>query len=174
MMGKEPALFDEYHHGYARAPEEPSFWAQLGAPLRLAFYQVLFAALLMAWTLSRRFGKAIVPPFEGRRTAGEYVVSLGALMSRASADRTALEVIGRTFRQELAAWVGAPSDLPDAELLEAAAERTSFPRERLARALEAAHGTPLSGMNALDACRLIAAVREELNLHGRSAIRSLA
>jgi hypothetical protein len=174
MMGKEPALFDEYHQGYAREPEEPSFWKQLGAPLRLALYQIFFAALLMGWTLSRRFGKPIVPPFEGRRTAGEYVISLGTLMRRAGADRTALEIVGRTFRQELAAWVGAPPDLPDAELLEAAAERAPFPRERIARALEASHGRPPAGMDALKAYRLIAEVREELNLHGRSAIRSRA
>jgi hypothetical protein len=164
-----PVTFDEYHQGYQTVPSGPTLWGQLGAPLRLALYQIALAALLMGWTLSRRFGEAASPPFENRRTAGEYVVSLGQLLRRAHGDRAALEIIGRSFRQDLAAWIGAPADTPDDLLLEAVADRSNLSPERIREALAASHGLPPKDLSPLDACRLIAAVREELNLHGRFA-----
>ncbi len=166
LAGSKPIVFDEVHHGYA---SEPGFWAQLGGPFRRAFWQLALAALLMAWTLSRRFGAPIIPPFEDRRTPGEYVVSLGALLKRAGAEETALREIGRAFRHDLTAWLGAPPDSPDDALLAATLERSSLPRERLERALAASATPPAAGLPPLQACRLLAAVREELNLHGRTA-----
>ena len=164
LASAQPVVFDEFHHGFT---SEPGFWGRLGAPLRIALYQLLFASLLMAWTYSRRFGPPLIPPFTDRRSAGEYVVSLGQLMRRAKADDTALKVVGHAFRHELAAWLGAPYDLPDEELVRATLDRMEVSRERLERALAASGGVPPPGMTPIQACRLIASVREELHLNVR-------
>jgi hypothetical protein len=160
-------VFDEFHQGYQSAASEPTFWGQLGVPIHLAIFQLILVALLMGWTYSRRFGETVTPAAENRRSVGEYVISLGYLLRRAGGDRTALAIIGRSFKRELAGWVGAPADTPTDALLEASSERVDIPRDRLRDALDAADGVTPPGVKPLAACRRIAALREELNLHGR-------
>src|SRR5262249_4612011 len=141
--GKGPVRFDEVHQGYAAEPTH-TFWGQLGAPLRFAFLQLVLAGIIWAWTVSRRFGPPVAPR-EVRRTAGEYLSSMGRLLSRAKGETTALEIIGAQFRHDLARWVGAPEDLPEASLIAAVRDRSSISPETLTRALAASGGQPPPG-----------------------------
>lgn len=125
----EPVIFDEYHHGHRTAG---SLWAALVQPYPLLWIQVIVAALMGVWSVSRRFGSPLPDTLgEESRSSAEYIWSMATLMRRAGADGTALEVLGARLRRDASAWLGAQPHAPDEELVLLAAQRAPEVAHRL-------------------------------------------
>jgi hypothetical protein len=78
--------FDEYHHGYGHASTTASLWRRLPAVVRLGLWQIVAAALLGGWALSRRRAapRLVLPPPHERL---EYLESMAVLLQKAQASR---------------------------------------------------------------------------------------
>lgn len=114
-------VFDEYHHGFVRAPSLRSLL--LGTAWGWAIlYTALVLAAYLAFT-GRRFGRAIPLQAEAaRRSSAEYMESMAGLLRRAGR-REALQAHYRTsFKRRLARASGLSPQLDDETLLAALAE----------------------------------------------------
>lgn len=114
--------WDEYFHG-----ERLSLWSYVGAtPVKWAIVQV---ALIMGFALfafSRRWGPVAVPKPVSRLSPLEFVDTLGGLYRRAGASSVAIVVGYRHLRLGLTRRLLLASDIPDAALAHAAAERLGW------------------------------------------------
>jgi len=94
MANGKPIYFDEYHHGYQ---QHRTFSDVLKTPSGRGVAFLLAVAALAVYSAGRRFGQALPAPLPGKRSAAEYVVSMGLLFKRAGASDLALDVIERDF-----------------------------------------------------------------------------
>ncbi|NWF78425.1 MAG: DUF4350 domain-containing protein [Chloroflexi bacterium] len=114
-------VFDEYHHGFVRAPSLGSLL--LGTAWGWAIlYTALVLAAYLAFT-GRRFGRPIPLQAEtARRSSAEYLESMAGLLRRAGR-REALQAHYRaSFKRRLARASGLSPQLDDEALLAALAE----------------------------------------------------
>lgn len=101
-------LFDEYHHG-----EETSktLWDCISRQAWIAIGIILCAIGVMCYSYGRRFGALRnLPESETLRPGYEFVESVARLYQRANATDLAAEVLCASFKHDLCARLGMPSD----------------------------------------------------------------
>ena len=114
--------FDEYHHGLtehgtlaARLVREPWGWAILSATGLLLAYVAL---------RGRRFGRAVPPlPTGTRRSRGEYVATLAALLRQGRHRDWLRRQYAGQFKRAVGFRYGIPADLPARDFVAALAAR---------------------------------------------------
>ncbi len=156
--------FDEGHWSRA-TPAGPPAAGRL-APLLL---QLLAAAALLLWALSRRLGAVRPPPALAARTAADYLASLAALYRSARADPELAAAAWRAHRLRLQRQAGIAAALPDAE----AARRLAALRPEAAPAFrEAAELAARGPASSAALARLVAGLaRVEALLQRRGSAR---
>jgi hypothetical protein len=94
LAGSGPVAFEERVHGYG---DDRSMWSVLPNPVRLAFWIVCVAALLLLVDANVRFApvRALDPPAE--RDSSDYIVSMAALLQRARAGAAAIARFARAY-----------------------------------------------------------------------------
>ena len=110
--------FDEFHHGYGRAP---GLMSLIGSFARIGLGQILFGFLLLIFAVSRRFGRPI-PLREGNRQRNEYLSSMSSLLKNAHALSVVKQEIERKNLESIAVMLGLPP-LAEPDLILAAAEK---------------------------------------------------
>lgn len=110
--------FDEFHHGYGRAP---GLMSLIGTFARIGLGQILFGFILLIFAVSRRFGRP-VPLREGNRQRNEYLTSMASLLKNAHASSVVKQEIERKNLEDMAVMLGLPP-LAEPDLILAAAEK---------------------------------------------------
>lgn len=153
--GRMLVAFDEYHHGYASGG---GAWARLSTGARLSLTQLALAAAALVVARRRRLGTPQAAAEVSRRSAVEYVESLGALLRRAKARPQAAAVLARGLSRDLTARFGGCVHDPEAtsRLL---AERGWG---HAAQALAAACGDVADDAALLDLAKIMAEARREV------------
>jgi hypothetical protein len=85
--------FDEYHR--LLLEKKTSVWEVLGPGPKLAFYQLLFAIVLAAVGIARRFAPASLPLDEKVRTSLMQTETLSGILDRTGSHALALHIIHR-------------------------------------------------------------------------------
>lgn len=96
--------FDEFHHGYGRAP---GLMSLIGTSAKIGLAQILFGFILLVFAVSRRFGRPI-PLREGTRERSEYLSSMASLLKRAHATGIVRQELERKFLEDIAVVLGLP------------------------------------------------------------------
>jgi hypothetical protein len=151
-------VFDEYHHGLTehgtltqRLVREPWGWAVLWA--------VAFTFAWLAFS-GKRFGKAQPPPPSwARRSSGEYVATLGALLRRGKHEHWLREHYVAQVKRALGSRYRVRADQPAREFVAALSERRAdavalaTPLERLEAPQPLDEATTLALMRDIEAIR---------------------
>ncbi|MHB0997870.1 MAG: DUF4350 domain-containing protein [Armatimonadota bacterium] len=116
---KLAVTFDEFHHGYGRAP---GLMSLIGTSARIGLAQILMAFLLLIFAVSRRFGRP-VPLREGGRQRNEYLTSMASLLKRAHATNIVKQEIERKYLEDIALILGLPPVAEPDLILSAAIEK---------------------------------------------------
>ncbi len=131
--------FDEYFHGLRERPgvaqllfRPPALWVTLQGLLLLA---------VLLWHHGPRFGGLRPAPPAGRRSAGEFLDAMAALLERKRDYDDAFRTARDGLRQDIEQEMGLPAGLPAGRLAAEAAARAGIPPDALARLL-AAPGLP--------------------------------
>jgi hypothetical protein len=130
-------LFDEYHQGFgSESVGGNSLWQAMGAPLRNAFWYLGAVALILIYSLNRRFGAPIVIEGPRSRPSTEYIASMAGFYRRAQAADIPFENIYRAFLRDLAARVDAPPDASAETLATLASRRYGWSQDTLRALLD--------------------------------------
>jgi hypothetical protein len=123
--------WDEYFHG-----ERGSLWGYIaGTPISWGLAQVGLLGVVVFLTFGRRSGPVIPAVQTSRLWPLEFVDTLGALYERADATSAAIDVAYRTFRVTMTQRLRMPSDVSDAALGQAVANRLGWHGHEMARTL---------------------------------------
>lgn len=122
-------VFDDYHHGYRMTNGGLlGFLGYFrGTPIPWLAWQAVAFALLVAYTLGRRFGRPLRSPVKPRTNALEFVAAMAHIRKAAASRDLALENLYRRFHRRLCRYTGSPTTAPLAELCAAAGERSGRP-----------------------------------------------
>lgn len=101
---KLSVTFDEFHHGYGRAP---GLMSLIGSFARIGLAQILFGFILLIFAVSRRFGRPI-PLREGNRQRNEYLSSMASLLKNAHASSVVRQEIEHKNLEDMAVILGLP------------------------------------------------------------------
>jgi hypothetical protein len=141
--------WDESLHGAT-----PSIWSYAsGTPVHLAALQLLFAALLLLFSYSRRSGPLRADPVVSRASPVEFIRSLGGLFHKAHATNAAVEIANQHFRRLLQSQFGISSTLSASDA--ARAVKLRMPKADatlltdMQTAEDAAAGEPIKELKAL-------------------------
>jgi len=128
VAGKGLVAFDEHPYGYDRTQ---SLWSVLPLAAKAAVWIAVFAVALALVDANVRFAPPIVRDPPAERDSSDYLRSMGALLRRAQAGRTAIERFARAFpkSQELA-QLAALTRPSDAQVFRAAALYAELRKER--------------------------------------------
>ncbi|HYI16446.1 MAG TPA: DUF4350 domain-containing protein [Thermomicrobiales bacterium] len=151
-------VFDEYHHGLTehgtltqRLVREPWGWAVL--------WTVAFTFAWLAFS-GKRFGKALPPPPSwARRSSGEYVTTLGAMLRRGKHDRWLRQNYVAQVKRALGGRYRIRADQPAREFVAALSARRAdaadlaAPLERLEAPQQIDEATTLGLMRDIDAIK---------------------
>ncbi len=102
--GDGSIAFDEYHQGFGGNNRFFEFFA--GTPVIAIFLQCAFLTMLVFFSRSRRFGRAVPEAEPNRLSKLEYVSAMAELQRRTGAFDLAIENIYRDFRRRAAKLVG--------------------------------------------------------------------
>lgn len=104
--------FDEFHQGYGS--NQNRFFAYFaGTPVIAIFVQVCLVIVLVMYSRSRRFARAVPEPEPDRRTKLEYVGAMAELQQRTKAYDLAMENIYGDFRRRVSALFGVDFRMSD-------------------------------------------------------------
>ncbi|MBL8205470.1 MAG: DUF4350 domain-containing protein [Blastocatellia bacterium] len=104
---QQKIYFDEYHHGY-RSQGNALMNYFRGTPVPWLFAQLLFVAVLIAYSYGKRFARPLPMPQADRHSPLEFVGSMASLQQAAQARDLALENIYPRFRHRLCRTLGLP------------------------------------------------------------------
>ena len=119
---KNEILWDEYIHGYRETLAASVFHS----PLKWLFVQLVFLALAVVVTFSRRSGPTCLPTTDVRLSPIEFVQTLGGLYERAGTASIAVDICYRRFRYWLTRRLGIASNTPAQDLATAILNRWGF------------------------------------------------
>ncbi len=105
---KQKIFFDEYHHGY-RSQGNALMNYFRGTPVPWLFAQLLFVAVLIAYSYGKRFARPLPMPQADRHSPLEFVSSMASLQQAAQARDLALENIYPRFKTRLCRTLGLPA-----------------------------------------------------------------
>ena len=105
---KQKIFFDEYHHGY-RSQGNALMNYFRGTPVPWLFAQLLFVAVLIAYSYGKRFARPLPMPQADRHSPLEFVSSMASLQQAAQARDLALENIYPRFKNRLCRTLGLPA-----------------------------------------------------------------
>ena len=105
---KQKIFFDEYHHGY-RSQGNALMNYFRGTPVPWVFAQLLFVAVLIAYSHGKRFARPLPMPQADRHSPLEFVSSMASLQQAAQARDLALENIYPRFKTRLCRTLGLPA-----------------------------------------------------------------
>jgi len=126
----------------------------------LALWQLVVAfGVLVLWR-ARRLGRPVTEPQPVQVPGAELVVAVGNLLQRAKGRGQAAGLLTDDLRRTLAERLGLPASAPPDQVADAAAARSSVPRERVLAALTAA--TPRDEAELVALAHAIDAVRREV------------
>lgn len=133
--------FEEYHHSLIARPSlidemrtSPWGWA--------VGYAAIVAFAFLVWG-GRRFGPAVVPEAQPRRSAAEYIVSFAGLLQKARAAEWVQRQYATLVRRRLGRALGVRADAPAPDLARLAGERRLIDAAALGEHLAALDGPPL-------------------------------
>jgi hypothetical protein len=143
--------WDEYFHG-----QRSSLWSYIEkTPLVWGCLQLLFLALGLLFTFSRRSGPIFTPATVSRLSQLEFVETMGGLYQRAGATAIPVNVSYRRLRFLLTRQFGLAATTLDPELAETARQRLGFDN-RLSDVLQdAARSANLEKLSAKRALSLV-------------------
>lgn len=150
--GEAPAsiYWDEYFHG-----ERLSLWSYVAiTPVKWALVQIALIVGFALFAYSRRWGPIAVPHPVSRLSPLEFVDTLGGLYRRAGATSVAIVVGYRHLRLSLTRRLSLASDIPDAALAQAAAERLGWNPAHFLTILEKATASQARNLLPRDALEL--------------------
>ncbi|MBS1808263.1 MAG: DUF4350 domain-containing protein [Acidobacteria bacterium] len=101
-------FFDEYHHGYKSQGNALMNYFR-GTPVPWVFAQLLFVAVVIAYSYGKRFARPLPMPAPDRHSPLEFVGSMASLQQAAQARDLALENIYPRFRNRLCRTLGLPT-----------------------------------------------------------------
>jgi len=123
--------FDEYHHGFGSNNNRFLEYFS-GTPVIPIFLQVVLLIVLLMFSRSRRFGRAVPEPEPNRLSKLEYVSAMAELQYRTNAFDLALENIYGEFRRRVSRLFGIDNaSAKREELAKAIAERTGETFEKI-------------------------------------------
>jgi len=132
--GRRTVLWDEFYHGHTR-----SFWSYLAdTPFFFAILQLSVIVGIALFTYARRRRPIRARVVEPRTSPLEFIDTMGGLYERARASAAAVETVYAHVRRRLLTALGLPIASDDDRLVAAAAERLTFDRVQLSRALSSA------------------------------------
>ncbi len=105
---KQKIFFDEFHHGY-RSQGNALMNYFRGTPVPWVFAQLLFVAVLLAYSYGKRFARPLPMPQADRHSPLEFVSSMASLQQAAQARDLALENIYPRFKTRLCRTLGLPA-----------------------------------------------------------------
>ena len=105
---RQKIFFDEYHHGYHSQGNALMNYFR-GTPVPWMFAQLLFVAMFIAYSYSKRFARPLPSPASDRHSPLEFVGSMASLQQAAQARDLALENIYPRFRNRLCRTLGLPA-----------------------------------------------------------------
>ncbi len=106
LGGKKQKIFlDEYHHGYHSQGNAMLNYFR-GTPVPWVFFQLLFVALLITYSLGKRFARPLPMPVPDRHSPLEFVGSMASLQQAAEARDLALENIYPRFKSKICRSLG--------------------------------------------------------------------
>lgn len=163
--------FDEYHQGKGITQNEfASYFA--GTPVLAIAAQVLILILLVIWTKSRRFARALPLTQIDRRSSLEFVASMSELQERSRAFDLAVENIYSRTRRVLARYAGVDYNSSRSEVAMRVAMRSTLDAHGLETLMrqceETINGAPTSWRQAIDLVRRLREVERSLGLRMRS------
>jgi Domain of unknown function (DUF4350) len=147
--GPRTVLWDEFYHGHTR-----SFWSYLAdTPFFFAILQISGIVAIALFTYARRRRPIRARVVEPRTSPLEFIETMGGLYERARASAAAVDTVYAHVRRRLLTALGLPIASDDERLAAAAAERLTFDRVQLSRALsnarEAARDPTLTAKQAV-------------------------
>jgi hypothetical protein len=152
--------FDEFHQGRAISQNQLAAYFR-GTPVLPILAQLALILIVVVWTRSRRFGRALPLVQPDRRSKLEYVASMAELQQRSRAYDLAIENIYLRTRRALARFAGVDAGAPRGEIAKRVASRTKLDEHQLEVVMrkceDAIDGEPT---NAKQAIALIARLRE--------------
>lgn len=170
IVAAKPGIiaFDEYHQGYGRN-ENRLIEYFTGTPVVPIFLQICLIALLVFYSQSRRFARALPADEPNRLSKLEYVSAMAQLQNRTKAFDLAIENIYREFRRRVTRLVGIDTQTAKREeIAEKIAERTKFKAEEITdllyRCEDIMHGEPTNKKQIVDLISRIREVEDSLGL----------
>jgi hypothetical protein len=160
--------FDEYHHGFGSSQGAGLMSYFSGTPLPWMLYQAGLVALLVVYSLGRRFGRPLPLRHERRTTNLEFVSGMANITRLARASDVAMQNIYSEFRKRLCRYSGMPSKCETARLAQAVARRAGLDERAIARLLtqcdQVARGRPATEKDLLNLVGQIRSIESELKL----------
>ena len=123
-------IFDEYHHGFKEYESVVFLLDQ--TPVKTGLVLMLIAALLWAYSKSKRIGRPVPVRRMSRRSSSEYVTSVSAVYMRAKAHSLALRLWYRWVLSSLSAKYRTNMENKLAEIMET---RYAVKKEKTRRTL---------------------------------------
>jgi hypothetical protein len=160
--------WDEYFHG-----QRSSLWSYFGkTSIAWGLLQLVFLAVAVLFSFSRRSGPIFVPAGTSRLWPLEFVDTLGGLYERAGAASSAVSVSYLRLRFLLTRQLGMSANTPDAELGLAAVQRLGWKDSGLAdllgQAARSSRMAKLSPREALEQVQKLERYAAKLDVRAQS------
>ncbi len=97
-------LFNEYYHGMGKLGV--TVWDIIGPAGKIIIMQLLMGLIVLAFVISRRFGKPVTVFETIKRKENENIYALSGIYAKARADGVVLENILKKFEKELSKFLG--------------------------------------------------------------------
>ncbi len=170
IVAAKPGIiaFDEYHQGYGGNENRLiEYFAE--TPVVPIFLQICLIGLLVFYSQSRRFARALPANEPNRLSKLEYVSAMAQLQNRTKAYDLAIENIYREFRRRVTRLVGIDTKTAArGEIAEKIAERTDFTAEEISELLykceDILHGEPATKKQIVELVSSLRTVEEALGL----------
>lgn len=138
-LGNQNIYYNEFYHGIGGG--KVSSWDIMELAVQLAIIQLVIAAALLLYSLSRRFGAPIVVKEVMKRQENEKIFALSNIFIKARANTVVMEIYLESLQKELAKYLGVPAGSPVEELIVAAQGDPMLQRLDAANVLQKAMDT---------------------------------
>ena len=163
--------FDEYHQGRGTTRNALIGYFS-GTPILPILGQLVALILVILWTNSRRFARALPLKEIDRRSSLEFVASMAELQERARAYDLAIENVYSRTRRVLARYAGMDYNSPRAEIASRVAARSSLEPQELEGLMrqceEAINGAPVTERQSIQLVKRLRDVERALGLRMRA------